>query len=635
MLSEQKVMIMSKIIELPIHITNQIKAGEIVERPVSVVKELVENAIDANSTQIDVLIEEGGLSCVQVIDNGDGITSEDVLIAFKRHATSKMTTLIEREAVVSFDRMPITTLGFRGEALPSIAAVSKVTLNTTPKDEQGTHVVIEGGQVKEHHHAIGRQGTSIEVRDLFYNTPARLKFMTSLQTEVSKIADLMNRLALGHPNIAFSLTIDGNQLLKTTGNGQLQQAIANVYTPEIAKKMVKLNASNGRFHVGGYACLPEVTRARKQFISLFLNGRYIKNFQLVNAVIEGYETTLMGGRFPIAVITIDADFELIDVNAHPTKETVRISQEQELIALIQQALQQSLMQSVRIPNSLPKRFENEELPKRSKERVVGETQTLFDDMVLPFEQETIAPAVVYEETVIDSHVAEVDVSGEREDTNRHDEGDKKNTDRPVPQEDAETIPLKSVFPQFDYFGQMHGTYLFAQNEKGLYVIDQHAAQERIKYEHYRVAIGQRGQELQTLLVPIVLDYPSNDVMQIQEHDEILRTIGIHLEPFGQNSFMLSSHPVWMKDDIETIVRELIDLVLEKGNVSIAQYREDVAIMMSCKKSIKANHYLDDYQARSLLNELSQCDNPYNCPHGRPVIVHLSTRDIEKLFKRIV
>lgn len=637
---------MGKIIELPIHISNQIKAGEIVERPVSVVKELVENAIDANSTQIDVVIEEGGLSRIQVIDNGDGIESGDVLVAFQRHATSKMTALVAYEKILSPDRMPITTLGFRGEALPSIASVSKVTLDTSTNGSDGAHVVIEGGQVIEHHAAIGRKGTTIDVRDLFYNTPARLKFMTSLQTEVSKVADLMNRLALSRPDISFSLTVDGNRLLKTAGNGQLQQTIAGVYNPEVAKKMVPIHAENTRFTVSGFACLPEVTRARKNFVSVFLNGRYIRNFQLMNAVVEGYGSTLMVGRYPIVVLQIEADFELVDVNAHPTKETVRISQEAELIELIKEAIGSAMLQTVRIPNSVPKHFEDKPIQTQLSFSAPSVSDTVVNDA---------SKAVTYGDDTLDSFVEElpffaqehpekmtVDAMAhdvfvahqESVETNSSVEAVSTSHSSDVVVE-TDTPQTATHFPELHYFGQMHGTYLFAENENGLYIVDQHAAQERIKYEYYRVAIGQVRDDLQTLLVPIVLDYPLNDYLEIEAKMSVLNDVGIYLESFGHNSYLLSAHPTWIKGDVEGVVRELIAIALEQGKVSIAQFREDVAIMMSCKQSIKANHHLSDQHARALLAELSQCENPYNCPHGRPVLVHLTNRDMEKLFKRIV
>ncbi|MBS4761782.1 DNA mismatch repair endonuclease MutL [Carnobacteriaceae bacterium zg-ZUI252] len=663
---------MGKIIELPVHISNQIKAGEIVERPVSVVKELVENAIDANSTQIDVVIEEGGLSRIQVIDNGDGIDSSDVLIAFERHATSKLTALVEKEHILSPDRMPITTLGFRGEALPSIASVSKVTLTTSTDGVDGAHVVIEGGQVKEHKQAIGRKGTTIDVRDLFYNTPARLKFITSLQAEVSKIADLMNRLALSHADIAFSLTVDGNRLLKTAGNNQLQQTIAGVYHPDVARKMVSIHAENMRFSVGGYACLPEVTRARKNFISVFLNGRYIRNFQLINAVVDGYGSTLMVGRFPIAVLKIEADFELVDVNAHPTKETVRISQEAELIALIKEAIESAMLKTTRIPQSVPKRFEDKgeqtqlafdtrDFASKNQETTVPTHTSVSRD--LPFFDERQLDNVPFDNAVNDQpfasgtlHETDSLFTTEHANDTHSKAGDNEQSKYDVEINDipdayrfgesySEPSQVESRrhdeqiqsngFPELHYFGQMHGTYLFAENANGLYIVDQHAAQERIKYEFYRVAIGQVGHDVQTLLVPIVLDYPVNEYLAISEKMDVLNEIGIHLEPFGQNSYLLEAHPTWIKEDVESTIRELIAIALEDGKVSVAKFRENVAIMMSCKKSIKANHHLDAYQARALLAELSQCENPYNCPHGRPVLVHLTNRDMEKLFKRIV
>lgn len=647
--------IMGKILELPIHIANQIKAGEIVERPVSVVKELVENAIDANSRQIDVVIEGGGLSKIQVIDNGDGIASDDTLIAFKRHATSKMTALVEQATLLTPDKMPIKTLGFRGEALASIASVAKVTLQTATRDTDGTYVYLEAGTVIEQRATTSRKGTSITVEQLFYNTPARLKFMSSLQTETAKIADLMQRLALSHPTIAFTLRVEGNQLLKTVGNGQLQQTIAGIYSPSVAKQLLPFQFENLRFKVDGFTSLPELTRAKKQFISIFLNGRYIRNFMLVNAVIDGYRSKLMVNRFPITVLNITVDHRLVDVNAHPTKETVRISQEQELVALITQAIDTALTQVARIPSQLPNRFnllqttsetvsdtnhDNDDVHQNgshTKPLEKGQQSTLnFNERHLPTHNDQEANTVTqleqntphetnlaYETTLLTQQIDEWSLPFNEPSVNAH----------RTTEEQVDTT-VTNHFPTLYYFGQMHGTYLFAENENGLYIVDQHAAQERIKYEHYRVEIGKVNTAQQQLLIPIVLEFSMSEQLLIQEKLSLLEEVGVYLEAFGQSSFLLSSHPTWIKEDVESVVRDLVQMVLDDHKIDLAKYRQKLAIMMSCKQSIKANFYLDAKQANALLHDLSRCENPYNCPHGRPILVHLSTNDIEKMFKRI-
>lgn len=598
---------MGKIKELSPILTNQIAAGEVVERPSSVVKELVENAIDANSTQIDVIIEESGLSRIQVIDNGEGMISEDALLAFQRHATSKLYD--------QSDLFRIQTLGFRGEALPSIASVSKVLLETSTGEGVGSKVVLSGGEVIEHSAASLRKGTSITVSQLFYNTPARLKFVSSLQRETAHIVDFMNRLALSHPDIAFTLTSDGNVLLKTTGNGDLKQTLANVYSPQVARQMSVFEAENINFKVSGYTTLPEVTRASKNYISIFINGRYIKNYALNQAIIDGYRSKLMIGRFPITVLNVMVDFALVDVNVHPTKQQVRISQEKELSQLIQEAIDNMMNQHDRVPSTLPKRFEESvDLPKA--------TRTYSEQTHLQWDVPEISVSLASEtEKVNEYHQQSNDsVVLEMQETYA----------------EEQTQQQKHVmFPTLYYFGQMHGTYLFAQNEQGLYIVDQHAAQERIKYEYYRQKIAQVSPTQQGMVVPLVLEYALNEYLLIKERLGLLAEVGVYLEPFGQNSFVLNEHPNWIKEaEVKETIEGMIDMVLEKGSVSLAKLREDTAIMMSCKLSIKANHYLDEKQARALLEELSQCENPYNCPHGRPVLVHLTDTDLEKMFKRI-
>lgn len=667
---------MSKIQELSEMLANQIAAGEVVERPASVVKELVENAIDANSSQIDIYIEEAGLRKIQVIDNGDGIENDDVLSAFKRHATSKIHT---RD-----DLFRIRTLGFRGEALPSIASVSEMTLETSTGEGEGSFVRLEGGKVLAHKPNALRKGTKITVENLFYNTPARLKYVKSIQTELSNVGDIINRLAMSHPQIAFRLVHDGNKMLSTTGNGDIKQAIAGIYGVETAKKMMKIEQEDLDFKISGYVSLPELTRASRNYLSIIINGRYIRNYLLNKAIVEGYGSKLMVGRFPLAVIKIDMDPLLVDVNVHPTKQEVRLSKEQELMTLIASAIQEALSEQQLIPNAASNLGFNRSLPKEKKleqirmplETPVESTGVSRHQSHRPptFKEQGLAydaaegrfyvpgkeskrveadqptespqePRVVVtpaEVSIVSEPTAKLEIKTPGKIVDLA-EVDNQKFDLPFGVEVEEVLDLemaahdtaKGRFPELEYFGQMHGTYLFAQSVDGLYIVDQHAAQERIKYEYFREKIGEVGTDLQELLVPIVLDYPNSDVLKIQEHTDNLASVGIHLEAFGQNSFIVRSHPTWYPSGKEeTIIREMIDLVLTTGQASVAKFREDTAIMMSCKQSIKANHYLNEGQARILLEDLAKCENPFNCPHGRPVLIHFNNTDMEKMFKRI-
>ncbi|MGX6961883.1 DNA mismatch repair endonuclease MutL [Vagococcus xieshaowenii] len=668
---------MSKIQELSEQLANQIAAGEVVERPASVVKELVENAIDAGSTQIDIHLEEAGLKTIQVIDNGEGIESDDVLNAFKRHATSKILT--------QDDLFRIKTLGFRGEALPSIASVSRFTLETSTGESEGSYVYLEGGKVIEHKPHSLRKGTSITVADLFYNTPARLKYVKTLQTELSNIVDLLNRLAMSHPTIAFRLVHDGNQMLRTTGNGDLKQAIAGIYGVTTAKKMLAINGEDLDFKLSGYVSLPELTRAGRQYISVIINGRYIRNYSLNKAIIAGYGSKLMVGRYPIAVLQIEMDPLLVDVNVHPTKQEVRLSKEAELMHLVETSIKAVFEAQRLVPQvdtkdifkkKVPKeqaveqlRLTNDEVQSKLKElnttsseettpKTVGKTGLAYDatsgrfyvdkskapQPLEPFIESKVAPenSSISDQLSIDpSHEGRLiditNISLEKLANPFNESSPVVIEESLVVAEEAATLeePVQQAFPQLEYFGQMHGTYLFAQSEEGLFIVDQHAAQERIKYEYYRKKIGDVGSDLQELLIPIVLEYPRSDLLKIQEKESLLQEVGIHLEPFGSNSFIVRSHPTWYpKGEEEAIIREMIDTLLHTGKVSVAKFREDTAIMMSCKKSIKANHHLEANQARQLLEDLAKCENPYNCPHGRPVLVHFTNQEMEKMFKRI-
>ncbi|MCP8859671.1 DNA mismatch repair endonuclease MutL [Latilactobacillus curvatus] len=639
---------MGKIHELSEILSNQIAAGEVIERPASVVKELAENAIDANSTQIDIVIEQAGLQLIQVIDNGDGIEPEDVPTAFKRHATSKIAT---RQ-----DLFKIQSLGFRGEALASIASVSDLTIETATADSLGTFAHFKGGVLEEQKTNPIRPGTAITVRDLFFNTPARLKYVKTFQTELANVIDIVNRLAMSHPQIAFTLTNDDHLLLKTAGNNDLQQTIAGIYGVTMAKQLLPVSAEDLDFKLTGYVSLPKLTRASRNYISVLINGRYIKNYQLNKAIIKGYGSKLMVGRYPVVVLNIQMDPLLIDVNVHPTKQEVRLSKEPALMALIEKAIRERLSTENLIPDAVQNL-------KQTKPVDVDQLQMDLNQItsqrrnatgtVRPIQPQTVPEKPVKTEMQAAEQIAETETPLKREPTANpnlnslpifeqpqqlarwDDKYEAEAIGNPFgeqPEDDAAPIER---FPALRYIGQLHNTFLLAEGEDGFYILDQHAAQERIKYEYYREKIGEVSNDAQNLLVPLVLEYPNSDAIKIQAQKELLAAVGVQLESFGQNSFVIHSHPTWIaQGQEEATIREMIDTVLENGKLDIAHFREKTAIMISCKQSIKAHHHLDDAQAKALLVDLAQTENPFNCPHGRPVLIHYTQKDLEKMFKRI-
>ncbi|MFU2222226.1 DNA mismatch repair endonuclease MutL [Streptococcus pluranimalium] len=644
---------MSRIIELPEILANQIAAGEVIERPASVVKELVENAIDAEANQISIDIEESGLQKIVITDNGIGMSRDDLELSLRRHATSK----IKNQA----DLFRIRTLGFRGEALPSIASISYLTMETASEDEaSGTALFAKGGHIESIETISRPRGTKISVENLFYNTPARLKYLKSLQSELAHIVDIINRLSLAHPDIAFTLTSDGRQVTQTAGTGDLRQAIAGIYGLNTAKKMVEISTADLDFEVSGYVSLPELTRANRNYITLLINGRYIKNFLLNRAILDGYGSKLMVGRFPIAVIDIQIDPYLADVNVHPTKQEVRISKERELMTLISTAIKESLKEQDLIPDAL------ENLAKSATRKADKPIQTSFSLKQSNIYYDADKKDFVERPSVLEEPVQfnQTEVKEIDNVVNQIDNPDKVNVNQSpnvkfaerdqnlLENEEHASLDFQnktkinrlienleneetSTFPELDYFGQMHGTYLFAQGKGGLYIIDQHAAQERVKYEYYRDKIGDVDSSLQQLLVPYLFEFSAADFLNLQEKMPLLNQVGIYLEAYGDNTFILREHPIWMKEEeIESGVYEMCDMLLLTNEVSIKKYRAELAIMMSCKRSIKANHIIDDYSARNLIYQLSKCQNPYNCPHGRPVLINFSSSDMEKMFRRI-
>ncbi|MFS0574149.1 DNA mismatch repair endonuclease MutL [Sporosarcina sp. 179-K 3D1 HS] len=611
-------------------LSNKIAAGEVVERPASIVKELVENAIDAGSTVIEITLEEAGLTSIRVTDNGKGMSRQDAVQAFERHATSK----IDNE----HDLFRIRTLGFRGEALASIAAVSKVALFTSDGETTGTEVQMDGGRVTKHSDAPFRKGTDITVSQLFFNTPARLKYMKTIQTELGHTIDLINRLALSHPGISFKLAHSSQVILRTSGSGDQRRVLSDIYGISVAKKMIPFSGSNADYHVQGYVSLPEMTRASRNYITLIVNGRWVKSHPVNHAVFDAFHTYLPIGRFPIAVINVEGDPLLTDVNVHPAKQHIRMSKEGELLALLKEAIREAIKKQVIVPDAIKK----ETVPKRHSEQVkiwddirpVRTTPATVVTQTLPNPTETTTV-----EPVVEPAIMEVAREMEEEATTwvvNESVNSLEVTEDGFSEPSPATDEVKR-FPSLVPVGQVHGTYIVAQNEDGFFMIDQHAAQERIKYEFFRDKLSKaENVERQLLLIPLIFHYSADEKMKIEENRENLENVGIFLEEFGPSSYAVKEYPAWFPAGEETaIIEEIIEQVLNTRRVDIGKLREEAAILMSCKRSIKANHYLTIADMERLLADLSEAENPYTCPHGRPVLVHFTTYEIEKMFKRVM
>ncbi|UUZ79293.1 DNA mismatch repair endonuclease MutL [Paenibacillus sp. P26] len=654
---------MGRITVLDEHIANQIAAGEVVERPSSVVKELVENAVDAGSTRIDVAIEEGGLQLIRVTDNGGGMDAEDAETAFFRHATSKLTS--------AQDLFAIRTLGFRGEALPSIAAVAKVELTTSPDTSGlGDRIVIEGGTIRAKQEATAPKGTDILVRELFFNTPARLKYMKTIQTELGHVTDYMYRLAMAHPGIAFTLKHNGHLLLQTLGNGDLLQVIAAIYGTATAKSMLKIQGESLDYRLEGYISKPELTRANRNAVSAVVNGRYIRNFGLVQALLQGYHTLLPVHRFPVAVLHLQMDPTLIDVNVHPAKLEVRFSKEPELQRLVERQVREVLgrrwlipsagMPAARTPRE-PVVQEQLELyrPQAPQSSAVPQPGADVQPVAAAGERAGYAagagaqPPAAWREPVAGGSAREAAAAPARawEAPQRVSGAPARPAGGP-PRETAaasgallrtlapaaeESPPAPPAFPKLHPIGQMHGTYIIAQNEEGLFLVDQHAAHERINYERYYELFGQPAEASQVLLVPITLEFTSAEATRLIDKLPQLEQAGVELEPFGGSSFLVRSYPHWFpRGEEQAIIEEMIEWLLsERKQVDIAKLREKAAIMCSCKASIKANQNMGTLEIEALLDRLAACRNPYTCPHGRPIVVSFSTYELEKMFKRVM
>ena len=686
---------MGKINILSAELSNKIAAGEVVERPSSVVKELVENSIDAGSTNIKVIIQEFGIKQIRIIDNGSGISNDDLERAFLRHATSKISE--------DYDLFHIETLGFRGEALASISSVSKVAIKSCSGEAQGKMLILEGGKVVQSEFYAPIKGTDLSVENLFYNTPARLKYLRNPHTEQANITNVIHKFALSYPNISFELHVDGKITFKTYGDGDVHKILSKIYNMSVAKNMIDFSGSNDDYKVYGFISVPEETRASKNYIHIFINGRYIKNYVIQNSIIDAYGTLLMKNRYPLCVINIEMDPILLDVNVHPTKQEVRLSKEAELIRLIKEIISERLSNYTYIPQGM-----NNVLTKKEKSRIekldfLSELDTKFgieEDAAISKKQ--LEDKIINEDDFIfgeDNLSLENNISVNDKNEN-NDNSYSRKTNRvksdlpdlsysPHPKDNRNRFgekPTKKeienfmnfskrdeieytedkvilgsdseldnnhfdeiknakivqddetkvrTLPDLKVLAQIFKTYILSEADNKLYLIDQHAAAERYNYEKLQREFSDRKNYKKQMLIPLMFDFSIEEAAEVRNNLEKFEELGIVFEEFGDNSYVVREFPGWIEEDEEEMIKIIVEKVLKNNNITFNELRNDAIAMASCKMSIKANQILNEVEMNKVISDLYECKNPFTCPHGRPIITKMEKKDLEKMFKRIV
>ena len=585
---------MSKIQIMDMNLANKIAAGEVVEKTMNVVKELVENSIDAGATTIKIELIDSGVKEIKVIDDGCGMDENDATLAFSRHATSKLKTLD--------DLFNINSLGFRGEALPSIASVSNIVLKTS-NEKTGTMVVVNGGNIESVKSCDLKKGTTIIVKDLFYNTPVRLKYLKSLYTELANISDYVNKMALSYPNIKFVLVNNEKELLNTNGSGDLLKTIFDIYGVVVANKMMYIENMNNDYKISGYISYPELTKSNRGSITLLVNNRVVKNYEIVKAILEAYHTFIPKDRFPYIVLNIEVDPFLVDVNVHPTKMEVKFSKEDSLTSLIMETIDNKLNKKTLIPKAV---YENVEDKYYEDDLKVNED--LFGTNSIDDEKEETLEKPKLEELTFDFSVNE-----EKEEY------------------ESEVNPrIKELTP----IGIVHGTYIICENPDGMFIIDQPAAAERINYEKYYHALSTHSKNTIDVLIPYKIELPTNEYIILEKNFNILDNLGFKYEEFGNNTLIIRSHPTWLpKYAILEAIRKIIDIIIKEEDFNEDKFNEKVSITLACKMSIKAGDVITMPDITYLINELRHTKNPFTCPHGRPTIITYTKYDLEKLFKR--
>ena len=688
---------MGKINILSAELSNKIAAGEVVERPASVVKELVENSLDAGSTNIKIIIKEFGIEQIRIIDNGSGISNDDLERAFLRHATSKI-----RE---DYDLFHIKTLGFRGEALASISSVSRVTIKSCAGEAQGKMLVLEAGKVISEEYYAPIKGTDLSVENLFYNTPARLKYLRNAHTEQANITNVIYKFALSYPNVSFELHVDDKITFKTYGDGDVHKILSKIYNMSVARNMISFSGNNDDYKVYGYISVPDETRASKNYINIFINGRYIRNYIIQNSIIDAYGTLLMKNRYPLCVINIDMDPILLDVNVHPTKQEVRLSKEAELISLIKGVISERLANYTYIPQGMNNVLTKKEKANIEKFNFLDELDNKFgmqteENNTFLFNKGQNEANFVKEDDLVfgedndihklqeelnsnnESHIRrqQTEISGMESSlpdlsyTARPRENYTKYGDKPTKKEienfmnfskreeigeatkeevsntivkdnshfdeiknlkivQDESMEVKTL-PDLKVLAQIFKTYILSEADNKLYLIDQHAAAERYNYEKLQRDFIDRKNYKKQMLIPMTFDLSIEEAAEIRNNFEKFTELGIDFEEFGDNSYVVREFPGWIEED-EEMIKIIVEKVLNNNKITFNELRNDAIAMASCKMSIKANQILSEVEMNKVISDLYKCKNPVTCPHGRPIITKMEKKDLEKMFKRIV
>ena len=588
---------MNKIHVMNETLANKIAAGEVIERVSSVIKELVENSIDANAKTIKVELDNSGLKKLIVTDDGDGMEKSDAKLAFSRHATSKL--------LKDDDLFFINTLGFRGEALPSIASVSKVKLKTST-GSVGTEIIIHGGKLISEGESDARHGTSFEVADLFYNTPARLKYLKSDTTELASIVMYIEKLALAHPEIKFTLINNDKVVVSTSGSNNLLKTIYELYGYVVSSNMIKINASNDDYDIEGFICKPTCLKSNRNHMTTIVNGRIVKNAELNKAINDGYYTYKPDIKYPIIVLNINTDPTIIDVNIHPTKQDIKFSKQQELNDLVRETIKDALYKSLLIPKVEVKEIKNnneinilkEEI--KPKEYVINKDIKSLEDEQIKFDFRKVIETV------------------------------KENK--------QEVEEINKEFKKLELYpcGLVMGTYIVCENETNMYLIDQHAAQERVNYEKYLKSLELEEITTTDLLFPITIELTPSDYLKFMERKSLMENMGFGISEFGINTILINRHPTWLLTGFENeAIEKLVDLVINDYNVDRIKFNDSIAKTLACKMSVKGNTRINETQMQSIIDDLILCDNPYNCPHGRPTIITFTKYELERMFKRVM
>lgn len=663
---------MAKIHLLDTALINKIAAGEVIERPASVVKELVENSIDAGAGAVTIEIRDGGINYIRITDNGKGIAPDEVKTAFLRHATSKLESFD--------DLMSILTLGFRGEALSSIAGVSQVELTTRVKEEESAvKIEIHGGRVISEERTAANVGTTFVMKNLFYNTPARRKFLKKPAAESGYISDMINKIALGHPHISFKFINNGSVILHTSGNNDIKTAVFHIYGKEAAKKMLPLEISKNSFTLKGMIGRPELNRGNRSYENFFVNGRYIKSSVVRKAAEDAYQGRLMVGKFPVYVIDLTVPANSVDVNVHPAKLEVRFSDEDFIYELVKKGIEDALKAETLIPNvewdkSVFKESTGEEAYKTEKQKALEELLLVEEDAELYGSGNEEKD----KEKDKDKGEAGFDVrnplfvAGEPEDLNAErkkeesrglssvfdklypNEKPKEEAKEPVlntdgASEDKKADPKaeikkesyeknekKAFFRNYRIVGQLFGTYWVVEQDNSMYMIDQHAAHERILYEELTESVKAHSTAGQRLLQSIAVNLSVREMQVVRENIQLFESFGFELEEFGETAYAVRAVPFVFKAPVSpSFFVELVDLLADSRQVeNIYETKLDLMATMSCKAAVKGNDRLSFIEAKALIERLLKLENPFSCPHGRPTVIEMSRYEIEKKFKRI-